>query len=87
MRAVQGVAYTDIPEGSYFPAVSLFTHPRQVDAASVEVNFGDKSFAHPPPLLSAATREPLQGSAASPADGMIRPTSLSILIRPEDVKE
>lgn len=45
----QGVAYTDILEGTYYPAVSLFTLPEQKEGASVQVNFGPE-FAFPPAL-------------------------------------
>ena len=37
----QGAAYTDLLEGTYYPAVSLYTHRcKQSEAASVRVNFG-----------------------------------------------
>lgn len=45
----QGKAYVDILEGTYYPALSLFTHPHQGQPAAVAVNFGDQPFAYAPP--------------------------------------
>lgn len=42
----QGVAYRDISNGRYFPAVSVFTLPEQLDGAAVSANFGP-DFAYP----------------------------------------
>jgi Set1/Ash2 histone methyltransferase complex subunit ASH2 len=36
----QGVAYTDIYEGTYYPTISLYTKPTQAHPASVTANFG-----------------------------------------------
>jgi len=44
----QGVAFTELAEGIYFPAASLFTEPQQEEAAAVAFNFGP-AFAFPPP--------------------------------------
>lgn len=45
----QGRAFIDsIKEGTYYPAISLYTHARQVEPVQVKVNFGATPFAHPP---------------------------------------
>jgi Set1/Ash2 histone methyltransferase complex subunit ASH2 len=36
----QGVAYTEIYEGTYYPTISLYTKPTQAHPASVTANFG-----------------------------------------------
>ncbi|GAX74000.1 hypothetical protein CEUSTIGMA_g1450.t1 [Chlamydomonas eustigma] len=36
----QGQAYFDILEGTYYPAISIFTLPEQREGATVSVNFG-----------------------------------------------
>ena len=41
----QGVAFSDLPVGEYFPCASLFTSPESA-GASVIFNFGDSSFSH-----------------------------------------
>jgi hypothetical protein len=46
----QGPAFTDIPEGTYYPAASLFTLPEQSEGATVEFNFGP-DFKYPPPQV------------------------------------
>ncbi|KAK9855450.1 hypothetical protein WJX84_005865 [Apatococcus fuscideae] len=46
----QGMAFRDVPEGTYYPAASLFTHPDQTAGATVTFNYGPE-FAHAPPLL------------------------------------
>lgn len=44
----QGAAYTDIPEGTYYPVISLYTMPEQTEGAAAAVNFGpDFKFAPP----------------------------------------
>jgi Set1/Ash2 histone methyltransferase complex subunit ASH2 len=45
--AFQGVAWSDVPEGTYYPTVSLFTLPGQAPPAKVRLNFGP-NFAFPP---------------------------------------
>jgi Set1/Ash2 histone methyltransferase complex subunit ASH2 len=45
----QGRAFLDVREGTYYPALSIFTHPQQQQPAEVGVNFGEQPFAHPPP--------------------------------------
>jgi hypothetical protein len=47
----QGVAYSDILEGTYYPAASLYTLPDQTTPATVTFNFGP-DFAFPPPQAS-----------------------------------
>ena len=48
----QGKAYEGIKEGTYYPAVSLYTHrEQQTEPAAVTVNFGDSPWAFPPPQL------------------------------------
>lgn len=44
----QGAAFSDIPDGTYYPAASLFTLPSQTQGATVTFNFGP-DFAFPPP--------------------------------------
>lgn len=46
----QGIAYRDMVEGTYCPAVSLYTLPEQAEGATLSVNFGP-GFAHAPPEL------------------------------------
>lgn len=43
----QGPAYVDIPEGTYYPAASLYTMPEQTEGVTVAFNFGP-NFAYPP---------------------------------------
>ncbi|GLC45275.1 hypothetical protein PLESTB_000717800 [Pleodorina starrii] len=43
----QGVAFRDFNEGTYYPAVSLYTMPEQQEGATVTVNFGPR-FQYPP---------------------------------------
>lgn len=48
----QGKAYEGLREGTYYPAISLYTDRRQQQAtAAVTANFGDSPFAFPPPTL------------------------------------
>ncbi|KAG2435880.1 hypothetical protein HXX76_007075 [Chlamydomonas incerta] len=42
-----GVAFRDFNEGTYYPAVSIYTMPEQSDGATVTLNFGPH-FAYPP---------------------------------------
>lgn len=59
--ALQGKAYNDIREGTYYPAVSLYTNRgQQHEAAATTVNFGEHGFAFPPPQVEGCP-------AASPA--------------------
>ncbi|KXZ54453.1 hypothetical protein GPECTOR_4g1004 [Gonium pectorale] len=44
----QGVAFRDFNEGTYYPAVSLYTMPEQSEGATVSVNFGPM-FQYPAP--------------------------------------
>ncbi|PNH04790.1 Set1/Ash2 histone methyltransferase complex subunit ASH2 [Tetrabaena socialis] len=68
----QGVAFRDFHEGTYYPAVSLYTLPEQTDGATVTLNFGP-AFQYPPPLPEGCAPAvalcelgiPLPGSAAS----------------------
>jgi Set1/Ash2 histone methyltransferase complex subunit ASH2 len=47
------MAYEDLWEGTYCPAVSLYTNPtQQAEPASVTVNFGEDGFAFEPPQLA-----------------------------------
>lgn len=63
----QGRAFTDaIKEGTYYPAVSMYTHARQLEPARVKVNFGETSFAYPPPRETTST-DPGQGPWPRPA--------------------
>ena len=47
---VQGPAFVDIVDGTYYPAASLYTRPEQTAGASVTFNFGP-DFKHPPPVV------------------------------------
>lgn len=49
---LQGVAFQDFDEGTYYPMLSLYTLPQQAEGASVAVNFGP-DFKFPPPQLPA----------------------------------
>ena len=54
----QGRTFIDsIKEGTYYPAISLYTHARQVEAAQVKVNFGATPFAHPAQPFTYASNE------------------------------
>ncbi|GIL55194.1 hypothetical protein Vafri_10798 [Volvox africanus] len=44
----QGVAFRDFNEGTYYPAVSIYTMPEQTEGATVTLNFGPK-FSYAPP--------------------------------------
>jgi Set1/Ash2 histone methyltransferase complex subunit ASH2 len=44
----QGVAYSGLMEGTYYPSASLYTLPEQTEGASVTFNFGPE-FKYPPP--------------------------------------
>mmetsp|Transcript_13808 Transcript_13808/g.37303 ORF Transcript_13808/g.37303 Transcript_13808/m.37303 type:complete len:297 (-) Transcript_13808:206-1096(-) len=46
----QGAAYKDIPEGTYYPAASLYTMPEQTEGVTVAFNFGPH-FAYAPPQV------------------------------------
>jgi hypothetical protein len=48
--ALQGVAFSDICEGTYYPAASLYTRHRQAEGATVTFNFGPE-FKHAPPRV------------------------------------
>ena len=39
----------DLPEGTYYPALSLYTATTQTQAAEVTANFGEGPFAYTPP--------------------------------------
>ena len=62
----QGVAFSELPEGIFFPAASLFTEPRQEQPACVRFNFGP-SFKFPPPLFGDALPAPRPVSDLCPA--------------------
>ena len=47
---VQGIAFRDLLEGTYYAAASLFTKPKPAQPAAVSFNFGP-AFAHPPPQV------------------------------------
>eukprot|EP01026_Neomeris_dumetosa_P067491 TRINITY_DN6583_c0_g1_i3.p1 TRINITY_DN6583_c0_g1~~TRINITY_DN6583_c0_g1_i3.p1 ORF type:complete len:381 (-),score=58.62 TRINITY_DN6583_c0_g1_i3:332-1474(-) len=46
----QGKAFTDIFEGTYYAAVSMFTMPEQVEGASLRINVGPE-FKFPPQII------------------------------------
>ena len=45
-----GQAYVDVSEGTYYPAVSMYTHAHQVEPASVTVVFEAEKLKYPPLL-------------------------------------
>ncbi|GBF97369.1 histone methyltransferase complex subunit [Raphidocelis subcapitata] len=47
---LQGVAFTDMLEGCYYPAASLYTRHAQAEGATVAFNFGP-DFRHAPPRV------------------------------------
>ena len=80
----QGRAYVDLLEGTYFPAVSLYTHPRQAEPARVTVAFGGEHA--PAPLAHAPASALPQGAAEAPAPmGDLpgpRPPQVEVVARP-----
>lgn len=60
---LQGVAYTDIFQGTYYPAASLYTMPSQTDGAAVTFNFGP-DFKYPP--VQVAGGPPAQAMSTVP---------------------
>ncbi|GAB4821654.1 hypothetical protein N2152v2_008700 [Parachlorella kessleri] len=50
---LQGKAFEPIKEGTYYPAISLYTDAAKepFETARVRCNFGETAFAHPPPQL------------------------------------
>jgi Set1/Ash2 histone methyltransferase complex subunit ASH2 len=52
--AWQGVAFRDLLEGTYFPALSLYTHAAQAAPAEAAVNLGGAPWAHAPPQVEGA---------------------------------
>lgn len=56
----QGPAFTNIPEGTYYPAASLYTMPEQAEGASLTFNFGP-DFVFLPPQVGARAIAHAQG--------------------------
>lgn len=56
---LQGVAFRDIPEGTYYPIASLFTLPQQKEGATVSLNFGPDFKYAPPAIEGCPAAEPL----------------------------
>lgn len=81
----QGVAFQDIPDGTYYPAASLFTLPSQTQGASVTFNFGP-NFAFPPPEVPGCpaprpmceTAQPLEAAAATEPAAMSVDTGAAV---------
>jgi Set1/Ash2 histone methyltransferase complex subunit ASH2 len=48
--ALQGVAFRDVLEGTYYPAASVYTRHSQAEGATVTFNFGP-DFKHAPPRV------------------------------------
>lgn len=75
---LQGVAFADVNEGTYYPAASLFTRHSQGEGATVMFNFGP-DFKHAPPRVEgwpeARPVSELAGAppAAAPAEGAAPP--------------
>lgn len=68
----QGIAYEGIREGTYYPAVSLYTHRgEQQEPAAVTVNFGDDAWAFPPPHVPGwpAARPACELAGPRPGEG------------------
>lgn len=71
---LQGPAYTDFMDGTYYPAASLFTQPSQTEGATVTFNFGP-DWVHPPPDVPGCpparpmceVAEPVPSRAPTPA--------------------
>lgn len=47
---LQGIAFRDLLEGTYYATASLFTKPKPEQPAAVTFNFGPQ-FSHPPPSV------------------------------------
>ncbi len=74
----QGIAYENIPEGTYYPTISLFTLPGQAPGAKVRVNFGP-AFTHPPPVAGPGVEVGWCGAAVDGGPRMPRPRAASEL--------
>lgn len=64
---LQGVAYQDFLEGTYYPSAALYTLPKQAEGASVRFNFGP-DFQFPAPVID-GWPEPLPVCALPAAAG------------------
>lgn len=70
---LQGVAFRDVLEGTYYPTASLFTAQKQKDGARVSFNFGP-DFKFPPPAVEGCPTAapmsdiPAQQAAAAAAE-------------------
>ncbi len=62
---LQGVAYADVLEGTYYPAASLYTLPQQAEGATVRFNFGP-DFKFAPPQVSHGGGRVRPGGAPRP---------------------
>mmetsp|Transcript_34989 Transcript_34989/g.77830 ORF Transcript_34989/g.77830 Transcript_34989/m.77830 type:complete len:356 (+) Transcript_34989:227-1294(+) len=62
----QGKAYEDILEGTYYPAVSLYTLPDQAEGATATFNFGP-DFTYPPPEVERLPAARAVSELATPA--------------------
>jgi len=54
-----GKAYEDIREGTYYPAISIFTGTNQIEPASVSVEFGDCGLKYQLPNVEGRCSEPI----------------------------
>mmetsp|Transcript_5464 Transcript_5464/g.13338 ORF Transcript_5464/g.13338 Transcript_5464/m.13338 type:complete len:305 (+) Transcript_5464:298-1212(+) len=70
--ALQGVAFRDLPEDTYYPAGSLYTLPNQAEGASIEFNFGPEFKFQPPELEGLPSALPVC-RLAEPADAAAEP--------------
>ena len=72
----QGLAYEDIPEGTYYPTASLFTLPGQAPPAKVRLNFGP-AFTHPPAVAGPAVEAGWCGVRGGDRERLPRPRPAS----------
>eukprot|EP00879_Flechtneria_rotunda_P001658 GHRR01001818.1.p1 GENE.GHRR01001818.1~~GHRR01001818.1.p1 ORF type:complete len:329 (+),score=121.76 GHRR01001818.1:277-1263(+) len=63
----QGVAYSDVLEGTYYPTASLFTLPEQSEGATVQFNFGPDFKFKPPTVTGCPAAEPVSSIPAKQA--------------------
>lgn len=63
---MQGKAYSDIKEGTYYPALSLYTDATLLEEAVVKCNFGETPFAHPPPQVEGCPQARAMFEVAGP---------------------
>eukprot|EP00891_Asterochloris_glomerata_P008135 jgi/Astpho2/8135/e_gw1.00120.119.1_t len=65
---LQGTAYRDLKEGTYCPAVSLYTLPDQAEGATVTLNFGPDFHFNPPPVEGCPPAKPISDLSTQGGD-------------------